>query len=81
MKNMETRIKSIAANMEGKYCGIVPHTVYVEWDATWDIADDLGLDENSTDKEIEEAIRIRELWYDDAYQEELQAYIDEQENN
>ena len=59
----------------------VPHTIFVEWDATWDIAGELGIDENSTDKEIEQAILTSEDWHGETYQEEVQAYIDEQENN
>lgn len=81
MANLETRIKNIAANMEGNFLGEVPHSLFVEWDATWDIASELGIDENSTDKEIEQAILTSEDWHGETYQEEVQAYIDGQENN
>ena len=77
MKNLETRIKSIAANMEGKFLGEVPHTIFVEWDSTWDISGELDIDENSTDKEIEQAILTSEDWHGETYQEEVQAYIDD----
>ena len=81
MKNLETRIKSIAANMEGAFHGKVPHSIFVEWDATWEIASGLDIDENSTDSEIEQAILTSEDWHWEYYQEEVNAYIDQQENN
>ena len=80
MKNLEKRIREVAANMEGKFLGEVPHTIFVEWDATWDIASELDIDENSTDREIEQAILASEDWHGETYQEEVQAYIDEQGN-
>ena len=80
MKNLETRIKSIAANMEGKFMGIVPHSVFVEWDSTWDIAEEIDpewgypCNENSTDEEIEDCILYRERCCDDYYKDEVEAY-------
>lgn len=99
MKNLENRIKNIAANMEGNFEEIdghvVPHSKFVEWDQTWTLFE--GEDErwvyscfmdeeysvtpDSTDEEIEEAIRCWESTHDDYYQEQVQAYINEQENN
>lgn len=39
MNNLETRIKTIAANMDGNFWEIdgyeVPHSKFVEWDQTW----------------------------------------------
>ena len=79
--NLETRIKNIAANMEGTYIWGVQHSIFVEWDATWDISDDLGINENSTDEEIKEAILTSENWHDEYYQDEVQAYIEEHSGN
>ena len=79
--NLETRIRNIAAEMEGKFLGEVPHSLFVEWDATWDIASELEISEDSTDEEIEQAILTSEDWHGETYQEEVQAYINEQENN
>lgn len=81
MNNLEKRIREVASKMEGKFLGEVPHSLFVEWDATWDIASELGIDENSTDHEIEQAILTSEEWHGETYQDEVQAYIDEQENN
>ena len=75
---LETRIKNIADNMEGTFLGGVPHSIFVEWDATWDISDELGIDENSTDEEIKAAILTSEDWHGECYQDEVQAYIEEQ---
>ena len=64
--------------MEGTFLGGVPHSIFVEWDATWDISDELGIDENSTDEEIKAAILTSEDWHGECYQDEVQAYIEEQ---
>ena len=99
MKNLETRIKNIASNMEGNFKEIdghvVSHSKFVEWDQTWTLFEgedgrwvyDSCMDEeysvtpDSTDKEIEEAILAWESSHDDYYDDEVQAYTNEQENN
>lgn len=78
---LETRIKNIAANMEGTYCGGVPHSIFVEWDSTWEISDGLGIDENSTDEEIKAAILTSEDWHYGYYQDEVEAYFEEHSGN
>lgn len=74
MNELETRIREVAAKMEGKFFETVPHSVFVEWDQTWDVAEDLGISENSTDEEIETAIRSQEFTHDEYYSEEKKAY-------
>ena len=76
MNNLETRIRNVAAEMEGKFFGKVPHRVFVEWDQTWDVADDLELTDDSTDEEIEEAIRHQEYTHDEYYKDEVEAYTE-----
>jgi len=67
----------------------VPHSVFVKWDQTWDLFEgederwvyDAFMDEeysvtpNSTDEEIEEAIRSWESSHDDYYNDEINAYV------
>ena len=81
MKNLETRIKNIAANMEGNFKEIdgyeVSHSKFVEWDQTWDIADDLELTDDSTDQEIEQAILTQECSHYDYYDDQLEEYVEE----
>jgi DNA-binding ferritin-like protein (Dps family) len=81
MKNLETRIKNIAANMEGNFKEIdgyvVPHAKFVEWDQTWDIADDLELSDDSTEEEIEQAILSQEDSHYDYYDEQVEEYVEE----
>lgn len=74
MTRLETRIREVAAKMEGKFFETVPHSVFVEWDQTWDVADDLGINDESTDEEIETAIRNQEFTHDEYYSEEKKAY-------
>lgn len=81
MNKLEQRIREVAAKMEGKFLSEVPHSVFVEWDATWDIAEELEISEDSTDKEIEHAILTSENWHGETYQEEVQDYINEHGNN
>lgn len=80
MKNLKTRIKNIAANMDGNFVEIdgyeVPHSKFVEWDRMWDIADDLELTDESTDEEIEQAILNQEDSHDDYYADEVESYIE-----
>lgn len=91
--NLETRIKNIAANMEGNFTEVdgyeVPHSKFVEWDQTWDLFEgederwvyDYCMDEeysvtpDSTDEEIEEAIRSKEFTYNDYYDDEVKEYV------
>lgn len=81
MKNLETRIKNIAANMEGNFKEIdgyeVSHSKFVEWDQTWDIADDLELTDDSTDQEIEQAILTQEDTHYDYYDDQVEEYVEE----
>ena len=45
---MEKRIREVAEKMDRDgvkgFSGEVPHSVFVEWDRTWDVADDLEND-------------------------------------
>ena len=79
--NLETRVRNIAANMEGNFVEIdgyeVPHSKFVEWDQTWDVADDLEISEDSTDEEIEKAILSQEFTHDDYYSDEVNEYVKE----
>ncbi len=90
MANLENRIKNIASNMEGNFKEIdghvVSHSKFVEWDQTWTLFEgeddeEYSVTPDSTDKEIEEAILAWERSHDDYYDDEVQAYINEQENN
>lgn len=74
MNNLETRIREVAAKMEGKFFETVPHSVFVEWDQTWDVAEDLGITGDSTDKEIETAIRNQEATHDEYYNDKVFDY-------
>lgn len=74
MKNLEIRIREIASNMDGKFWGTVPHSVFVEWDQTWTVAEDLGISDESTDEEIESALREWESGHEDYYEDEVKAY-------
>lgn len=88
---LETRIREVAAKMEGSYdtmyvvsgenvCFHVPHSVFVTWDATWDVAeeidpeDDSPCNEDSSDEEIEACIRYRESVCDECYEDEIQEF-------
>lgn len=74
---LETRIRNIAAELGGKFLGKVPHSVFVEWDQTWDIADDLGITDTSSDRDIALAILSQEQSHDDYYAEQVEAYVEE----
>lgn len=74
MNNLETRIREVADKMEDKFFDIVPHSVFVEWDRTWDCAEDLGITDESTDEEIESAIREQESTHDEYYHDEMVDY-------
>ena len=74
MTRLETRIRNIAAEMEDKYWGKYPHSIFVEWDRTWDVADDLGITETSSNEEIEAAIRHQEDI--NSYTEQMYNYIE-----
>lgn len=64
MKTLEERIREIAANMEGHCYEVdgykIPHSVFVEWDQTWDVADEYNAGEWSTDEELKEMIELQE---------------------
>lgn len=80
MNNLEKRIREVASRMEGKFMGTVPHSVFVEWDATWDIAEEIDpewgspCNEDSTDEEIEDCILYREGCCDECYKDGVEAY-------
>lgn len=74
MTELETRIREVAAKMEGKFFETVPHSVFVEWDQTWDVAEDLGITGESTDEEIETAIRHQEDTHDEYYHDKVFDY-------
>lgn len=70
------RFRTIAKNMDGfAYDGKVPHSVFVEWDQTWVVAEELGITTMSSDKEIESAIRKQESTHDEYYAEEINNYV------
>lgn len=81
LNTLESRINNIATNMEGSFKEVdgyeVSHSKFVEWDQTWDIADDLGITEDSTDEEIEQAILSQEFSHDDYYNDEVKEYVKE----
>ena len=56
LNELESRIRRIADNMDGFYHeqdGVrIPHSVFVEWDQTWDVVED----DNPTDEDLEELI-------------------------
>lgn len=98
MSKLEQRIHEVASRMEGSYdtmyvsglrnvCHHVPHSVFVEWDATWDIAEEIDpewgrpCNADSSDEEIEECIRYRERICDECYKDEVEAYTREHEND
>ena len=94
MISLKDRIKRIAENMDGCFYereGVkVPHSVFVEWDQTWDLFEgederwvyDFCMDEeysvtpNSTDEEIEEALRSQESSHLDYYNDEIDDYVE-----
>lgn len=79
-KTLEQRIREVADKMEGKYFETVPHSVFVEWDATWDIAEEIDpewgcpCNADSSDEEIEACILHRECVCDEVYQENIKQY-------
>lgn len=77
MNKLEQRIREVASKMEGKFFETVPHSVFVEWDQTWDVAGDLGITGESTDEEIEKAIRNQEATHDEYYQDKVFDYKSE----
>lgn len=71
------RFRAIAKNMDGfAYDHKVPHSVFVEWDQTWTVAEELNITAMSSDKEIEEAIREQEDSHGDYYAEDINKYIE-----
>ncbi len=76
---LETRIRNVAAKMDGFYCeqdGVqVPHSEFAEWDRMWDITDEIDISNSSTDEEIEAVIREREGIMDEYYTDNLENYL------
>ena len=71
------RFRSIAKKMDGfAYNNKVPHSVFVEWDQTWAVAEGLNITAMSSDKEIEAAIRKQEYSNGDYYAEDINKYIE-----
>ena len=99
MISLKDRIKRIAENMDGCFYereGVqVPHSVFVEWDQTWDLFEgederwvyDFCMDEeysvtpNSTDEEIEKALRSQESSHMDYYNDEINDYVERMKGN
>ena len=84
MKNNETleqRIRRIAASMDErgvkKFADAVPHSVFVEWDRTWDEGARDDISDDSTDKEIEKAILSQEGSHVEYYQDEIAKYLEQ----
>lgn len=74
---LRCRIRSIAKKMDGfAYDDKVPHSVFVEWDQTWTVAEELNITAMSSDKEIEDAIRKQEDRHRDYYAEDINKYIE-----
>ena len=86
MNKLELRIRKVASKMEGKFFDIVPHPVFVEWDQTWDVAEEIDpewgypCNADSSDEEIEACIRHRERVCDECYKDKVEAYTNEPEN-
>lgn len=81
MKNNETleqRIRRIAASMDErgvrKFFDIVPHSVFVDWDRTWDEGARDDISDDSTDEELEDAIGYQEDSHDEYYHDEMVDY-------
>lgn len=81
MKNnetLETRIRRIAASMDErgvrKFFDSVPHSVFVDWDRTWDEGARDDISDDSTDEELEEAILCQEDSHYDYYHDEAVIY-------
>lgn len=73
------RIRSIAKRMDGHFYELegvkIPHSVFVEWDQTWTVAEDLHITAMSSDAEIEAAILDWEESHDDYYSEEINEFV------
>lgn len=78
MNNLEQRIRRIAASMDDrgvrKFFDIVPHSVFVDWDATWDEGARDDINDDSTDEELEDAILSQEDSHDEYYHDEMVDY-------
>jgi hypothetical protein len=81
MKNNETleqRIRRVAASMDDrgvrKFFDIVPHSVFVDWDATWDEGARDDINDDSTDEELENAILSQEDSHDEYYHDKMVDY-------
>lgn len=80
---MEKRIRELAAQMDRdglkNFGYAVPHSVFVEWDQTWDVArDDYHYDENTSDDLLIDLITDQEASHSDGYYaEEYEKYCSE----
>lgn len=71
------RFRSIAKKMDGfAYDNKVPHSVFVEWEQPWTVAEELNITARSSDKKIEDAIREQEKSHEDYYAEDISKYIE-----
>lgn len=74
---LRARFRIVAKKMDGfAYKQKIPHSVFVEWDQTWTVAEELNINAMSSDKAIEAAIREQETSHEEYYAEEINKYID-----
>lgn len=82
MKTLEERIREIAAKMEGHCYEVdgyrIPHSVFVEWDRTWDVADDYSVGDWSSDEDLKRMVEDQEASHYEYYSEEIEEYVEEQ---
>lgn len=73
---LRSRFRIIARKMDGfAYKQKIPHSVFIEWDQTWVVAEELHITALSSDKAIEKAIRKQEASHEDYYAEEINNYV------
>lgn len=73
---LRSRFRIIARKMDGfAYEQKIPHSVFIEWDQTWLVAEELHITTVSSDKAIEKAIRKQEASHEDYYAEEINNYV------
>lgn len=74
---LRARFRIVARKMDGfAFENKIPHSVFVEWDQTWTVAEELHITAMSSDKEIEAAIREQEASHEEYYAEEINKYIE-----
>lgn len=75
---LRNRIRIVAESMEGfayeKDGFKIPHSVFVEWDQTWTVAEELHITTMSSNDDIKAAIRSQEISHEDYYSEEINEY-------